>query len=529
MATKPKTITIEDLSGGWIPLQNGGSDSVATSFAALEGAQNQYTESFGISLNRGQRAGQMAPGHLFTEITSDYFNAVPLNGDVASTGKSFMVLKNGRLVRTNTSGTSVEDAFTVSSTSTTSNPDMVIIKDAATTPNEYILWTYETSSAGGVAVIRSNGSDFNTSFMTLSGAVPLKMWQGPDGNVYILNGQYIASASMTSGQSLGSATKNTQSLNLGAGWIGSGGCSYKNYSAIIGYKATSYLAGVSRGQCRVWLWDGFSPDPNFVFDIPDNYASAMIFDGTRLLAYTNGRNGSSKVWQFTGVDFKLVFETSRIAASSTPKQGGAEVYQGSVLIGAAQSDDAASITYVRLYQFMENGSFHNPFVVTDGTIYPISVGMVKNLYTNQLFVGVEKSGSTYSVFYLSDATKYLPQAELRTQEITKWDDGTPIRKGKIRRHHFWFSDMGPSSKLTASLFRGRKPLNVGGASDYLNMTLVTTATSDYVLVSDYYIGIDQEIDDLSEFYMNFRFGQTAASQAFILKRYIGEGEETDVI
>ena len=89
--------------------------------------------------------------------------------------------------------------------------------------------------------------------------------------------------------------------------------------------------------------------------------------------------------------------------------------------------------------------------------------------------------------------------------------------------------MGPSSKLTASLFRGRKPLNVGGASDYLNMTLVTTATSDYVLVSDYYIGIDQEIDDLSEFYMNFRFGQTAASQAFILKRYIGEGEETDVI
>lgn len=522
MATKPKTITIEAPYGGWIEnISPTGSSSLP--FEAYEGRVDQYTFSKSIDMFRLEKPGMIAPGQVFTAITdtNTYINAMPLNGKLDSNAKSFLVLKSGRVVRTNNQGTSTEDYYAPSSSSSTNNPDIIVVNDAATTPNEYILSTYETSTSGYVMIAKQDGSNKNQAYTTLSAGVPLKLTIGPDGNIYGTNGQYLWSAQMALGVGIGGATITTQALNLGANWVGSGICAFGNFIATIGYRKSS-SATLPRNQTRVWFWDGFSPEPNFIYDIPDNFGNAIYFDGQQLIALTSGSSNSSRIWSFNGSAFVQEFQSTLLGTSNTPKQGSLETYYGGLVIGANTN---------HIYQWYRKG-FHDKAIITDGTNEATDVGMVKNLYQAQLFIGVTITGPAYKVYYNSSFSKYTLNSDFRSRLFTRWDDGTPIRKGKLKRHHFWLGQNDVGSYLLVSVFKGdgTSPLGAtvdvspGGASDYLNLTVA------YRDIKTKYVALDREIDDLSSFFVNLRFNHTAVTDyAMIVRRYVIEGEETDVI
>jgi len=524
---KQEPILISRPFGGWISTLSG-TNLASGSSASLEGGKDQYAYSVGVSLFRLEKLGHMAPGEVLSPITDSgtYITALAMNGNVASTGNSFVELQNGRVVKLDTSGTSTIDFYAPSphganTIRTSGNVDTIIVKDAASTPNEYVIATWEDTGNTADAMIFlssglpvksdwfSNGNSANYLIALTSPAqVPHKLTQGPDGNIYITNNQYIASATMAAGVSLGAATRNTQALNLGAGYVATGICSYQNYIATIGYKATSYIAGIARGNCRVWFWDGFSSEPNFIYDIQDNLANGIFYDGTNLYALTNGRGNSSKIFKFTGQNFTQVFESSFIAPGSSTLQGNMEFYQNSLHIGSTNGVNSF------LYQYF-NGGFHNRTVLKDGATSTTAIGMVRNLYQQQLFVGVAEGASgtsPFKILYQDQFTKYYVGANIRGKL-----ESLPY-KSKIKKIIVYFSQFGSGASVRLSVqkdYDTAAPGISGADKDLLNKTITNTQLG---IVSSW--SITTEISDINSFYWELLFNHTSTSDTAAIVRKI---------
>ena len=504
--------------GGWISTISG-VNTASGSTAALEGGEDQYSYSVAISLNRLEKFGHISPGEVLTAVSdsSSYVVALAENANVASNGRSFIVLQNGYVVRTSTDGTSfngyaIPIAHAANSLRSSANVDSIIIKDAASTPNEYVIATWEDNGntadamthivgATGAATQQksdwfSNGNSANYLIALASPAqVPHKLCQGPDGNIYITNGQYIASATMAAGVSLGAATRNPQALNLGAGWVSSGITSYQNFMAIIGHKATSYIAGLSRSDVRVWLWDGFSPDPNHIYDIPDNYANGICFDGTRLLAFTNGRNNTSKIFEFNGTSFAQIFETGYILPGNALLQGAVDTYQNSLHIGSFGNSDG------HVFQLFGRG-FHDRTIIKNGSTPATAVGMLKNLYQGQLFVGVAEGSSgtaPFRILYQDQFSKYYVGANLRTGLIK-----VPYKSTVAKITIIFSQFVDGQSKLFLSMFKGYDTCNPGGNTDILNKQINQIG-------NDKAYSVTIKIPNISSCYLNFLFNHVATT------------------
>jgi len=534
--SKLQVITTARPFGGWISTLSGTGSGTAPA-AALEGNTDQYTYSVAISLFRLEKMGHIAPGEVLNPITdsNSYITALAMNGDVASTGNSFIVLQNGRVIETFTDGSSVIDyivptAHAANTISTSVNVDTIVIKDAASTPNEYVIATWQDSGNTADAMIFkvgtngawsqkksdwfSGGSSANYLVALASpGQIPHKMCQGPDGNVYITNGQYIAAATMAAGVSLGASTNTPQALNLGAGWVSTGIVPYKNWLAIIGHKATTYISGVSRSLVRVWLWDGFSGDPRFIFDIPDNFANGIYFDGKELFAFTSGRNNTGKIHKFNGSSFELLFENGFANFSSNFLQGSMETYQNSVLMGYMSNSEG------HLRQWFQNG-FHDRTILKDSTTSATAVGMVKNLYVNQLFVGVTVGG-TNKILYQNQFTQYYVGAGIRLRLID-----TPY-KSKHKKTIIYFSQFGSGASLEVNFFKDYSSPNHGGSTDEFRI-----ATGTPLQIDNAHLGavsawvIEKEITDINSLYMDINFNHTSTSATAAIIRKIETYIET---
>ena len=517
MARKQGTITIEKPFGGWSPTISGAASS--TPSASVEGKTNQYAYSKAISLFRLEKLGHIAPGEVMSQITdsSTRINQLPLNGAVASAnGFSYFVLKNGRLVQTNNSGISTTNHDDISpaapnhgghSVSTTHNGDMLILKDAQATPVEYVIWSWEDGTDADVALMNTDRTGLDHDwFSTLSGGavlrrnVPLKMCQGPTGDVYGTNGQYLFSVVMSAGTALTAATASTQALNLGAGWVGSGITVYKDFVATCGHKEVTSTSSITRSSVRVWLWRTVAGEFPFVYDIPDNFANGIFFDGVDLKVITQGRNNTMKIWKFTGSGFVLDFESPFIAMNGLTIQGGLELYQDSMhFVGDTN----------RVYQWY--GGLHNRMVLSDGTNEAVAVGMLKNLYQGQLFAGVEISGSAYRVFYQDQFTEYYANtSDFRTRLYS-----LPYRS-TITEVRLYFSQFGAGASFQASLFKNYTEISVGttGTDMLAGRGTFTNAANGAINEAK----IKVSIPDVSSFYMNFRFGHASVTNTAAILR-----------
>jgi hypothetical protein len=501
------TITIEQPTGGWI------NDQYASFSAGLQGGPNQYSKGVGMSLFRPGFRGHIAPAETFTVLTdsgspSAHLNELPLSAVVASNAEVFMTCRNGRLVQFDVNNPVIDThndptAHGGHTVQTSENVDTFVIK---TTTSELVLSVWEDDVDADVMKITSaGGSKDDDWFSTLSGSgvltkgVPHIFAQSPIASKgLLLNGQYVAEFDVIAG------TGNTQKLNLGAGWIGTSQTRKGNYVEIIGYFANTYITGVAKSNVRVWLWDGYSPNANFSYDIPDNYASAIFNDNGRIVAFTQGANNTTKAWvQNEGMArFDLLYESSIIG--NPPRHNGVETYFGALHYG----NKSAEGIYV-----LDGAAFHNKNIVTDGSSQASDIGFVKNLSSNILYCGV-KVGSDYKV-YKTDFAGYYVNADFRTGLIT-----LPF-KARVTEFRPYFSQFGTGASVLFSFFKNYNTLSIGGGADLLNKTISYTT---YGAITEK--RIRREIDGVSSFYMNFRFNHASISNtAAIIRKFEVDFEE----
>ena len=509
---KVQVKTIQNPLGGW-----GLDYSQSSSQAIVTGVDSQnrpkYSRSNGISFHRLGRIGHIAPGETFTSITDSgtRINELPLNGEVASTGKGFVVLRNNRLVRLDMTSVATDANYIPSPAApnhaghnlqTTENPDLMIVKNASGV--EYVIWSWEDDTDADVAQIKPDGtSQKDDWFSTLTGSgvlskgVPHRIAQGTVNNdIFILNGQYVAKASLNAG------TGKTNALNLGDGWLGASIRTYGNYVEITAYRATTYTTAYAESQCRVFLWDGFAPNPNFEYDIDDNYASASYVDNGIMKVVSQGRNNTTKLKVFDkrfGA-FYTPFESFQIG--SAPRHGSIDMFQNMLHWAAPNSN---SLYYV------DGESFHYRAAVTNGSETVSDIGMVRNLSTNSLFLGVAAGGG-YRIYRINYAGY---------QSNSQWISGLIDfgYRARILWFKVYFSQFGTGASAQLSFFSNYDTISIGGSADKLKARQFDYST--YGALNDYFFRY--EIDNISSGYLVLTFNHASVSNtaAIVEKVEIG--------
>lgn len=494
------TIILKDFSGGWGP------DFSQSNSASVEVGKKQYARSSGISFYRPGFEGHMAPGETFTALTDSgsRVNALPLNGIVASNGEAFSILRNARLVRFGVGDNVIDNNYAPTAAApnhaghtvaTSDNQDIIALKVSGT---ERVFASWEDDNDADVLRINPDGTNIDDDwFSTLTGSavltkgVPHMMTEGTiDNDLFILNGQYVAKADLSAGSG------NTQALPLGEGWIGTSIERAGNYISITGYRATLYATGFSLGKCRVWLWDGFSPNPNFVYDIEDNYVTRILPD---LSVITQGQNNTTKFQRFTGdirEPYRVVFESAQIG--SAPRHGSVGMFQGMPHWGRPSADSLFC---------MDGDAFHHRAAITDATNTVTDVGMVKNLTSNSLYLGVAQS-STFKILKIN-YSGYNRLVDLITGLYR-----LPYQSN-ITGFTFYFSQFGSGASLTASLFKDYNNISLGGAADLLNRQLTNTTLGS---ISSFYF--PHYIYNVNSFFMNIRLDHALISNTAAIIREI---------
>lgn len=453
-----------EIKNGW------GTDFTASNSVGLELPQGKYSKSQYVSLYRLGRMGQIAPGETFTSLTDSGSNVtgLPINGTVDSAGEAYVILDNARVVQF---GTSDEVIDTNNSTahgghSSLSGEDIISYKTGST---EYVLYSFNDATDADVGRKTVGGAyddDYLSTVPTnvtsggsptiLTTGVPHQMKIGPDGNVYITNGQYIARLNI----STANGTIDYTALNLGDGFVATGLEIESGYLVIIGYKAfTTGFIGTSRSEARVWFWDTTSTFYQNVYDIKDNYASAIFNGENGLYAFTSGRNNTTKIKVFNGNRFVTIFESHTTTIGNAPRQGSVCDFQNMVHYAPKSNPNIHVI---------DGKAFHNRTVGIDSSeSQPSDIGMVKNLYQNYLLIG-RKVSTTYTIAKI-DQSGYVPDSYLRLP-ITALPGNSTIKKIVL-----YFSQFGSGASLGVSLFKNYASISIGGADDLTNKT-VTNAT-----------------------------------------------------
>lgn len=583
-------VAIASPFGGW---QSAPAGVVNTSnghyFATVEGVQgpisketiNNYAESDGMTLFRPERFGHMAPAHLWTQITdtNGYIVDLPLNGAMDASGQVWVVLKNGSIVRIIADGTQTANSYTPTLSNTPGydhhlesftnvhsvNNDILIMKDYQAPQIEWVIESWESNLTGDVNIYESQtpSTKVENWFSAMNGNTPLtkgnphKICKGPDGNIYICDGNYLYQVSVGSG-SMASATISL-TLNVGADFTITSVVPYQNYVAFFAYKSASNQssAGAARGECWLFLWNGqtttvngvVATDPQYKFYCPDNYANALFFDGSTMYGITSGRDDTTKIFEFSGKAFKKVFETGLLPSNQPlPNSGSLESFQDSMMMGAVKLSNAHLF---RLY----GGGFHDEGIITDGTYAATAIGMVKNLYTNIMYAGASyiNAGSTtsYTIYYYANTdTNYQLGCQMRSILYTEGILGRRLYplgfKGTVNRIYLYLSQWGTGAALYLSLFKDYTqctPGNTGSFTNDLWNILIDTntavsngwqtgATNYFGGTGGYYhyaypVGTteidisDIAIADLSTFYVVITWAHlTTSAQAAILRRGI---------
>lgn len=506
MKIRRGTIVVEQPIGGW---QSGQFGSIS---AAVEVGKDKYTFSSALSLWRNGVRGHMAPGEVFDALSDSgtRVNDLPLNSKVASNGEDFSVLRTGRLVVFGVGDDTIDTNYDPTAhgghtIASSENVDVEIIKDSSGT--ELVLSSWEDNADADVMKITSAGGGQVSNYLSglaggtvlLKGVPHIILQSVIAGKVLVTNGQYVVEIDVNAG------TANMTKLPLGDGWVATSMRRRGNFIAILGYKSTTSISSFALSEVRTWLWNGYDPNPTVIYDIPDNFAGGLGNDNGVLLAFTQGRNNTTKVQRLDPrIDdqFKLIFESASIG--SAPRHGSIENYQGAVHYGRKGGE----ALYV-----VENGNFHYRALVTDGTNQASDIGFVKNLSTNALYCGI-KTGSVYKIFKINHS-KYYVGAEFRSGLLA-----LPF-KGRITETRLYPSQFGTGASVTLSVFRNYVTAAVGGAADLMNKTLTNAALGAITEKK-----ITKVMELISSFYFILTFNHASVSNtAAIVRRIEFDWEE----
>lgn len=524
MAQAQGKIEINKLYGGW-------GDTFASSITALETGPNQYTKSYAIAMNRLGFEGHIAPGFSFSFLTdaSVVVSTLPLNGSVDRGGTAYVVQANGNVVffdPLNATSIAPLDRFFVTgttSTSTNQGNDLVIYSYNNTAVNpplttgedDYIFWSWDRAAGGADVAKRIRGDGFGgftANYLTglanqvggtaLIGNVPHPLLVGQDNNLYIGNGRYLASH-----DPLGT-TVNYKALDLKPGWIITALSVYQSYIAILAYKASGFATSLSKSETKLFFWDGFSPSWNFEYYVRDNFASNLLYDGSDLFVFSQGRNSTTKLKKFNGSGFDTLFENATIGTA--PFIGGSDLWlnhltwvgSGGIYVNGYGSP---SETY-------EKG-FHQLGAYPSG-----AAGLCKQFIQNSLFIGY-LDNTSYRIGKV-ELAGYVTDATFTSQLYT-----LPTR-ATITDIKVYFSQFGTGASVQLALIPDYETASFGGTYDLLN-TQIDYATYGAIR----YFPIVKTIDNINSFRLALKFNHatTAATAAIIRKIEINYLYETENI
>ena len=499
-------IVIEKLLGGW-----GNFDYSSNNTKAVEVGKNQYSKSLGgISMFRPGYYGHISGGEGYTNITdaTTKITDLPVAAVLSSNQRAFTLLKNLRLVYFDPIGLSTTGIYDISihvghTTPDGSNGDIMVFKDNAATPIEYVIFSWEDNTDGDIGYRKSSdttvGNDVWASGLAggavLVKGVPHILRLGPDNVIYYTNGRYVGQITISA--DIATAVIDTTRFDLGVGWVATDIQIYQDYLAIVGYKVISNTGEITGFESKLFLWNTYSKNASYVRNIEDLYCSAIKVLNGVLFAFVKGVGGMGgpliKIKKFDGIKFITVFESAQFGKTNPPDPRSIDIFQNMIHF----------YNFDRKICVWDGENFH----LRSSEVGATSAGFLKALSATNIFVGSE-SILNYNIGYL-DIGLFEYNAILRTG-LYSLPYGSKITGIKV---YFSYAPTGVATtgQVKIGLFTDYDVASIGGTTDKLNLTITPPVTK-----MAFYQKLD--IDDINSFYLDINFANGSIQAGSIIRK-----------
>lgn len=476
---KISKVVIDNLNGGWInDFSKGSASSPQTK------ANTYYTGMFNPF--KPNYLGQMS--NAFAENpTTLSCSELPVNATVAkdSSGvvKGFFMLKDGIIkeldLATSWAGTATN--WTAPAGCTLDEYKDIWKHVVPITGVEALMFTYQTATNAyvGYAPVASIASRVDT-YKTLTNlSVPHVGCLSVNSQSYVTDKNILWAYDPITGT--------WSSVNCGIGITLKSVCDYGNYVAAVGDNGTTSW---------LFLWTGTSATvPNYKYEIRDTNVTAVVNEGGTLRVFTYGKNGTTKVKTFsgTGFDEEADFEIPT-SICPAPTHGMVDVWMNQI-VWTGNGGDVWTFGSPRKNE-IDSGA-HKVGKLTTSLLTQVQ-GCVKNLYGNNLYVGMKNGANNY-VYNVKPDESY---ASNLTSNIRTALYSVP-RNSTIERIQVYFSKYTvPGTSASGS------SLNIGLYKDYettdwLNFSLPTNAGASSSELS--YFPIVKSIPEVDNFYLDIDF------------------------
>ena len=478
--------------------------------ASQRGRQGEYQRTSGIDLFRQGFEGMPTPAQIFntSTITGANFTshiraavADPVTADhvyLLLGGLDGVAPRIERLVTGaySTTGSRViaadaGDDFTPLPSGTGFWGEDIILYNVSGTNRIFYSWNDSDDGDVGTGTLAGTPTyddDYMSTVATggvkLQGNVPHRMIEGPDRNLWITNGRYVSRYDGST------ATFTQAAYDAGPGWITTDVRVWRSLLVISSINTgASYLLRNSLSRSRVCIWNTTDPGLGTVYEISAGHISAVFIgpDGS-LYAFTSKVGDLGQLRRLEGGEFLIKKEWQQALYGTIPQPNSVDNYRG--LICWVPGDSLS--TFVLAYDPVFD-ALHVPFIAFDGTNATTSMGILKNIDANNLWVGI-LFGSTYELANLNGSSGYGSVArDLRTRLYELPYNST------IKAFRFYFSQLAASAQAQFSFFANYNTLSIGGSDDLLNLTLDNTT---YGAISEYELA--RTMPNISSFYMNLR-------------------------
>lgn len=371
-----------DTQGGW---SNDFAKS-STSSSLQTKARTYYTGTYNPFRPNylGQISGAFteSPNKVSYNVSTEGY---PVNGTIGSNNKGYLILQSGIISEVDFTVTfpPTPTNFTAPAGCTFDTYKDIWKYVAPTTLAETVFFTYQTATTAYVgharvgAIVTRNDTFFALSTMNVPhvGCVSVKNLS------YVTDGRYL--------RSFNADTNTWNQVDCGSGITLTSVADYGNYVATIGGNGVSTW---------LFLWDGTSLNLNYKYEIRDTYATALVNEGGELRVFTYGKNQTTKIKTFSGTGFseEADFEVPTSLCSS-PSHGMVDVWMNQVVWKASQTVSGVTTDgYIWTYGSPRKNEIpsggHRVGKLTTNTS---TSGCVKNLYQNNLYVGINNTSVSY--------------------------------------------------------------------------------------------------------------------------------------
>ncbi len=470
---------------GWI------NDFAKGNASSLQSKANTYHAGL-FNPFRPNYLGQMASAFRENPSTMSA-GELPVNATIGSNNMVYSILRDGIIMEFNAAVTfpSVPANYTAPSGCATDGYKDIWKHAEPTTGTEAVFFTYQTASTAyvGYARVGAIATRSNTYYALTTLSVPHVGCVSVKNLSYVTDGRYLRSYNPNDGS--------WSQVDCGAGITLQSVADYGNYVGAIGGNGTSSW---------LFLWDGTSLNLNYKYDVRDTNATALVNEGGTLRVFTYGKNGTTKIKTFSGSGFdeEADFEVPTSLCSS-PAHNMVDVWMNQIVWKASQTVSGVTTDgYIWTYgsprkNEIETGAHRVGIMTTNNTTMAETKGYVKNLYENNLYVGI-KQASSYYIYNVKADESYGSTTSSNLKSALY-----PLPKNStIEKIQYWFSSYtvpgtaSNGSSLTCKIYKDYETTAI------LNESIPTRAdlTSSSQIT---YFPITQSVPQVDSFYLNTDF------------------------